>query len=71
MVDNGLLNQNFLYYSIYLLKFIVLFILLLITISAVYYFAPALHNKWKFISIGALFLDERVGMISCKSMFRS
>jgi membrane protein len=26
----------------------------LITISVVYYFAPALHNRWKFISIGSV-----------------
>ncbi len=54
MVDNGLMNQDFLYYSLYSLKFLVLFILFLITISAIYYFAPALHNKWKFISIGSV-----------------
>lgn len=55
MVDNGFLDQDFLYYSILSLKFVVLFILFLITISAIYYFAPALHNKWKFISIGSVF----------------
>lgn len=54
MVDNGFLAQNFLFYSILALKFIVLFILFLITISAVYYFAPALHNRWRFISIGSV-----------------
>lgn len=54
MVDNGLMAQNFLFYSILVLKFIVLFILFLITISAIYYFAPALHNRWKFISIGSI-----------------
>ncbi len=54
MVDNGLMNQDFLYYSLYSLKFLVLFILFLITISTIYYFAPALHNKWKFISIGSV-----------------
>lgn len=54
MVDNGFLAQDFLFYSILVLKFIVLFILFLITISAVYYFAPALHNRWRFISIGSV-----------------
>jgi len=53
MVENGLLNQDFLYYSILTLKFIVLFILFLITVSVIYYFGPALHNKWSFISIGS------------------
>lgn len=54
MVENGLMAQNFLFYSILVLKFIVLFILFLITISVIYYFAPALHNRWKFISIGSI-----------------
>jgi len=54
MLDNGLINQNLLYYSIYALKFLVLFILFLIAISSIYYFGPALHNKWKFISIGSV-----------------
>jgi membrane protein len=55
MVENGFLNQDFLYYSLLSLKFLILFILFLITISAIYYFAPALHNRWKFISIGSVF----------------
>lgn len=54
MVDNGFMAQDFLFYSILVLKFVVLFILFLITISAVYYFAPALHNRWRFISIGSV-----------------
>lgn len=53
MVDNGFMAQDFLFYSILVLKFFVLFILFLFTISAIYYFAPALHNRWNFISIGS------------------
>jgi membrane protein len=53
MVDNGLLNQDILYYGILTLKFLVIFILFLITISVIYYFGPALHNRWTFISIGS------------------
>lgn len=55
MVREGILAQDFLFYSILFLKFIVLFILFLFTISAVYYFGPALHNRWRFISIGSVF----------------
>ena len=53
MVENGLMAQDFLFYSILVLKFMVLFILFLFTISAIYYLAPALHNRWSFISIGS------------------
>lgn len=54
MVREGLMAQNFEFYSIFVLKFFVLFILFLFAISVVYYFAPALHNRWKFISIGSV-----------------
>jgi membrane protein len=54
LVENHFLTQDFLIFSLYLLKFIVLFVLFLIAISVVYYFAPALHNRWKFISIGSV-----------------
>ena len=54
LVENGFLAQNFLYYSIFALKFLVIFILFLLAISCTYYFAPALHNRWKFISIGGV-----------------
>ncbi len=54
MVENNLLAKDFMYYAIIGLKFAVLFILFLVTISAIYYFAPALHNKWKFISFGSV-----------------
>ncbi len=54
MVDNGLLAQDFLYYSLLFLKFFVLFILILIVISSIYYFVPALHDRWPFISFGGV-----------------
>ncbi|MCG8311443.1 MAG: YihY/virulence factor BrkB family protein [Cytophagales bacterium] len=54
MVKEGLMAENFEFYSIFVLKFIVLFILFLLAVSIIYYFAPALHNRWKFISIGSV-----------------
>jgi len=54
MVSEGLMAQNFEFYSLFVLKFFVLFVLFLLAISIVYYFAPALHNRWKFISIGSV-----------------
>lgn len=54
MLEEGLIAENFEFYSIFVLKFVVLFILFLLTISIVYYFAPALHNRWKFVSIGSV-----------------
>lgn len=54
MVENGFLTQGFLIYSILALKFLVLFIMLQFTISVIYYFGPALHHRWKFVSIGSV-----------------
>jgi membrane protein len=54
LVDRGILGRNLILYSIVSLRFTILFILFLITISVIYFFAPALHNRWKFISIGSV-----------------
>ncbi len=54
MVENGLLSQDILYYGIVFMKFLVVFGLFLLAISIIYYFAPALHSKWRFISIGSV-----------------
>lgn len=64
MVREGLLAENFLFYSILVLKFFVVFILFLFTISFIYYFAPALHNRWRFISIGSVFATLLSIMVS-------
>jgi membrane protein len=54
MVREGLMAQDIEFYSIFVLKFVILFGLFLLAISVIYYFAPALHNRWKFISIGSV-----------------
>lgn len=54
LVENGILNQDIFYYGIVFMKFLVVFTLFLLAISIIYYFAPALHSKWKFISIGSV-----------------
>ncbi len=54
MVDNGFIQENFIYYLLIVLKLVILFLLFLFVIACIYYFAPALHNKWKFISIGGV-----------------
>ncbi len=41
--------------QVLILRFIVLFIVFLIAISAIYYFAPAVHFRWQFFSVGAVF----------------
>jgi membrane protein len=54
LIKNDLLARDLLLYSIITLRFTVLFILFLVAISFIYFFGPALHNRWKFISIGSV-----------------
>ena len=39
--------------TVLILRFIVLFLVFLIAISLVYYFGPAVHYKWNFLSVGS------------------
>ncbi|MDH5475384.1 MAG: YihY/virulence factor BrkB family protein [Cyclobacteriaceae bacterium] len=41
------------FYLIVILRFVVLFIVFFIAISAIYYFGPAVHYNWRFFSIGS------------------
>ncbi len=40
---------------ILLLRFIVLYLVFQLAISSIYYFAPAVHERWHFFSIGSIF----------------
>ena len=40
---------------IIILRFVFLYIIFQITISSIYYLAPAVHEKWHFLSIGSVF----------------
>ncbi|MEK6780781.1 MAG: YihY/virulence factor BrkB family protein [Bacteroidota bacterium] len=41
-------------YFILLLRFLIIFVVFFFTISAIYYFGPAVHYNWTFFSIGSL-----------------
>jgi len=53
-IQNEFLTRDLTIYSLMALRFTVLFILFLFAISFIYFFGPALHNRWKFISIGSV-----------------
>lgn len=46
--------ENYTYYVIMTLRFIVMFIVFYIAISFIYYFGPAVHYNWRFFSIGSI-----------------
>ena len=40
---------------LFILRFIFLYIIFQFAISSIYYFAPAIHEKWHFLSVGSVF----------------
>jgi len=49
-IDQLPININ----QVLILRFFVLFLVFLIAIASIYYFAPALHFKWRFFSLGSI-----------------
>jgi membrane protein len=41
-------------YMLFIIRFVVIFIVFLLAISAIYYFGPSIHYNWRFFSIGSL-----------------
>ena len=54
MTEVGLITDDFLVYVIIITRFVVMFIVFLLAISFIYYFAPAVKYKWRFFSIGSV-----------------
>lgn len=42
---------------ILILRFVMLYLIFQIAISSIFYFAPAVHERWHFFSIGSIFLQ--------------
>lgn len=53
LVDFGILTQSFLIFLITALRFLILFIMFFIAISFLYYFGPAVLDRWRFFSPGS------------------
>ncbi|XOV93117.1 MAG: YihY/virulence factor BrkB family protein [Bacteroidota bacterium] len=53
MFSFGLLAEGFDYFFIIFLRFLVIFICFYLVISCFYYWGPAIHDKWRFFSIGS------------------
>lgn len=64
LLKQGILNQDLLLYGIIVLRFIIIFIMFMLAISSIYYFAPALHRRWKFISPGSILSTISIIIVS-------
>ncbi len=54
LIFENLMNQNGLYYSIQVLRYVVGFLIILLTLSMLYRFAPALKIPWRTYGVGAI-----------------
>lgn len=51
----SVISENISVDLVIILRFVFLYIIFQIAISSIYYFAPAIHEKWHFFSIGSMF----------------
>ena len=56
--------QDYIFDLLFLLKYSVIGVSLFMAISMIYYFAPAIHNRWRFFSSGAFFSAIACGLVS-------
>lgn len=54
LLSFGVLTEDFVYYVIIFMRFMVVLISFFMAVSIIYYFAPAIHKRWRFFSIGAI-----------------
>jgi membrane protein len=50
----GILEYNFTFYLTKVLTYLVIFSVFFFTISIIYYYAPAIHKRWKFFNAGSI-----------------
>jgi membrane protein len=55
LADWGFLNNQWLVWGILIAKYLIAFAVFFVTISMIYYIAPASHEKWSFFSLGSVF----------------
>ncbi len=54
LIFHNLMSQDGLYYSIQVLRYIIAFLIILLTLSMLYRFAPALKIPWRTYGVGAI-----------------
>jgi membrane protein len=59
-----LLDSYYIIYLIYVLRFVIVFILFFVVIATLYYFAPAVKDRWHFFSWGATLASLLTVLIS-------
>ncbi|WP_162555816.1 YihY/virulence factor BrkB family protein [Reichenbachiella versicolor] len=57
-------TDDFIIYLLFFVKYSIIGLSLLVAVSSVYYFAPAIHDRWTFFSSGAIFSAIAIGVVS-------
>jgi membrane protein len=54
LFDEGILNRDFNFYIFQLISYFVVFSVFFVTVSVIYYIAPAIPKRWKFFNSGSI-----------------
>ena len=54
LLAEGLLNADFLYYLILILRYVIVFFVFFGMISVIYYLAPSIQKRWRLFSLGSI-----------------
>ncbi|MES2734180.1 MAG: YihY/virulence factor BrkB family protein [Bacteroidota bacterium] len=54
IVTESLINEDFTYYLILILRYIIVFLSFFGMVSFIYYLAPSIHKRWRFFSLGSI-----------------
>ncbi len=58
------ITDDYIYVGLFIIKYAIIGVAYFLAISTIYYFAPAVHSKWRFFSTGAIFSALASGIVS-------
>lgn len=69
LVSYDILNENFFYYLINVLRYVIVILMFFFVISTLYYFAPSIPRRWNFMSVGAFIATTLIIIFSVAFSF--
>lgn len=54
LLEYQLINADLLYYTITVSRYLIVFMVSVIAVSIIYYWAPSIHRKWRFFNLGSV-----------------
>ncbi len=53
-VEKGWLNEDFNYFALHFIRYGVVFAVLFVAVSIIYFVAPSIHKRWNFVNAGSI-----------------